>query len=68
MMNDLYTDFNLGTYYYYLPWAARKPIVCVTSQWEDVGFRYHSLNVLLRIASGLVSVYDIIDEELKEEI
>nr|XP_039273403.1 myoferlin-like isoform X2 [Styela clava] len=42
-----------GTYYYYLPWASKKPVVCVTSHWEDIGFRYHSLNVLLRLISTM---------------
>lgn len=46
----------LGTYYYYVPWGAKKPVVCVTSQWEDIGFRYHGLNVLLRIISNIVSI------------
>ncbi|XP_075458023.1 myoferlin-like isoform X3 [Ascaphus truei] len=35
-----------GNYYYYLPWYDTKPVVAVTSEWEDVTHRLHALNML----------------------
>lgn len=45
-----------GNHYYYLPWADTKPVVIVTSFWEDIGHRLESVNVLLYIADKLVSL------------
>ncbi|KAM6997545.1 myoferlin [Tautogolabrus adspersus] len=44
-----------GNHYYYLPWADTKPVVIVTSYWEDISHRLHSVNVLLFIAERLES-------------
>lgn len=43
-----------GNHYYYLPWADTKPVVIVTSFWEDISHRLESVNVLLSIAERLV--------------
>lgn len=45
-----------GNHYYYLPWADTKPVVIVTSFWEDISHRLESVNVLLYIAERLVSL------------
>uniref|UniRef100_A0A673CT31 Myoferlin-like n=1 Tax=Sphaeramia orbicularis TaxID=375764 RepID=A0A673CT31_9TELE len=42
-----------GNHYYYLPWADTKPVVILTSYWEDISHRLHSVNVLLCIADRL---------------
>ncbi|XP_041645504.1 myoferlin [Cheilinus undulatus] len=44
-----------GNHYYYLPWADTKPVVTLTSYWEDVSHRQDSVNVLLFIAERLES-------------
>uniref|UniRef100_A0A1A8LFT9 Myoferlin n=3 Tax=Nothobranchius TaxID=28779 RepID=A0A1A8LFT9_9TELE len=44
-----------GNYYYYLPWADTKPVVIVTSYWEDISHRLDSVNGLLFIADHLES-------------
>lgn len=43
-----------GNHYYYLPWADTKPVVIVTSDWEDISHRLDSVNILLYIADTLV--------------
>ncbi|XP_039994727.1 myoferlin isoform X2 [Xiphias gladius] len=44
-----------GNHYYYLPWADSKPVVILTSYWEDISHRLDSVNVLLSIAERLES-------------
>uniref|UniRef100_A0A3Q1GUG5 Myoferlin like n=1 Tax=Acanthochromis polyacanthus TaxID=80966 RepID=A0A3Q1GUG5_9TELE len=44
-----------GNHYYYLPWADTKPVVIVTSYWEDISHRLDSVNVLLFVAERLES-------------
>ncbi|KAI3363230.1 hypothetical protein L3Q82_011863, partial [Scortum barcoo] len=44
-----------GNHYYYLPWADTKPVVILTSYWEDISHRLDSVNVLLFIADRLES-------------
>ncbi|CAL8298808.1 unnamed protein product [Merluccius merluccius] len=44
-----------GNHYYYLPWAETKPVVILTSYWEDITHRLDSVNVLLFIAERLES-------------
>uniref|UniRef100_A0A2D4HDK0 Uncharacterized protein n=2 Tax=Micrurus lemniscatus lemniscatus TaxID=129467 RepID=A0A2D4HDK0_MICLE len=36
-----------GNYYYYLPWANTKPVVTLTSYWEDISHRLDPLNLIL---------------------
>uniref|UniRef100_A0A8C9ANG7 Fer-1 like family member 5 n=1 Tax=Prolemur simus TaxID=1328070 RepID=A0A8C9ANG7_PROSS len=35
-----------GNIYHYVPWYNTKPVVAVTSSWEDVSFRVNCLNLL----------------------
>uniref|UniRef100_I3KQ65 Myoferlin n=1 Tax=Oreochromis niloticus TaxID=8128 RepID=I3KQ65_ORENI len=42
-----------GNHYYYLPWADTKPVVILTSYWEDISYRLYSVNILLFIAERL---------------
>ncbi|XP_061078522.1 myoferlin-like isoform X1 [Conger conger] len=44
-----------GNHYYYLPWADTKPVVVITSFWEDISHRLASVNILLYIAERLQS-------------
>ncbi|XP_062256997.1 myoferlin isoform X1 [Platichthys flesus] len=44
-----------GNQYYYLPWADTKPVVILTSYWEDISHRLDSVNVLLSVAEKLES-------------
>ncbi|XP_019953049.2 myoferlin [Paralichthys olivaceus] len=44
-----------GNHYYYLPWANTKPVVILTSYWEDISHRLDSVNVLLSVAEKLES-------------
>uniref|UniRef100_A0A672VCM9 Myoferlin n=1 Tax=Strigops habroptila TaxID=2489341 RepID=A0A672VCM9_STRHB len=43
-----------GNYYYYLPWANTKPVVTLTSFWEDISHRLDPVNVILNMAERLV--------------
>uniref|UniRef100_A0A8C5BS85 Myoferlin like n=1 Tax=Gadus morhua TaxID=8049 RepID=A0A8C5BS85_GADMO len=51
-----------GNHYYYLPWADTKPVVILTSFWEDINHRLDSVNVLLLIAERLVRSDDLINQ------
>ncbi|CAL8391045.1 unnamed protein product [Arctogadus glacialis] len=42
-----------GNHYYYLPWADTKPVVILTSFWEDINHRLDSVNVLLFVGERL---------------
>ncbi|XP_072229894.1 myoferlin-like isoform X2 [Leuresthes tenuis] len=44
-----------GNHYYYLPWANTKPVVMVTSFWEDISHRLDSVNIILYITHRLQS-------------
>ncbi|XP_067092623.1 myoferlin [Osmerus mordax] len=44
-----------GNHYYYLPWADTKPVVILTSSWEDIGHRLDTVNILLFLADRLES-------------
>lgn len=44
-----------GNYYYYLPWAHTKPVVTLTSYWEDISHRLDAVNTLLVMAERLQS-------------
>uniref|UniRef100_A0A3P8V2F0 Myoferlin n=1 Tax=Cynoglossus semilaevis TaxID=244447 RepID=A0A3P8V2F0_CYNSE len=44
-----------GNHYYYLPWANTKPVVILTSYWEDISHRLDSVNILLSVAQRLES-------------
>lgn len=44
-----------GNFYHYVPWYNTKPVVAVTSYWEDVSFRMNCLNLLHFTRDRLVS-------------
>ncbi|KAK2820769.1 hypothetical protein Q5P01_023728 [Channa striata] len=44
-----------GNQYYYLPWADTKPVVVVTSFWEDISHRLDAVNIILYITQRLQS-------------
>uniref|UniRef100_A0A3P8S2L3 Myoferlin n=1 Tax=Amphiprion percula TaxID=161767 RepID=A0A3P8S2L3_AMPPE len=44
-----------GNHYYYLPWADTKPVVVVTSYWEDISHRLDTVNIILYITNHLQS-------------
>ncbi|XP_065152682.1 myoferlin [Paramisgurnus dabryanus] len=44
-----------GNHYYFLPWADSKPVVILTSFWEDISHRLDSVNIILYIADRLQS-------------
>ncbi|XP_023819286.1 myoferlin [Oryzias latipes] len=44
-----------GNHYYYLPWADTKPVVILTSYWEDISHRLDAINILLFTADQLES-------------
>uniref|UniRef100_A0A8C5CEE7 C2 domain-containing protein n=1 Tax=Gadus morhua TaxID=8049 RepID=A0A8C5CEE7_GADMO len=43
-----------GCHYYYLPWGNVKPVVVLSSEWEDIRPRIEALNMLLHITNNLV--------------
>ncbi|XP_059893638.1 myoferlin-like isoform X1 [Gadus macrocephalus] len=49
-----------GNRYYYLPWAATKPVVVVNSFWEDISHRLDTINIILFITRRLISNLDLL--------
>ncbi|RVE59409.1 hypothetical protein OJAV_G00188400 [Oryzias javanicus] len=44
-----------GNQYYYLPWPNTKPVVVLTSFWEDISHRLNAVNIILYITHRLQS-------------
>ncbi|XP_034146168.1 dysferlin isoform X4 [Esox lucius] len=44
-----------GCHYYYLPWGNVKPVVVLSSEWEDIKPRIETLNMLLAVIDRLES-------------
>ncbi|EMP42136.1 Myoferlin [Chelonia mydas] len=44
-----------GNYYYYLPWVNTKPVVTLTSFWEDISHRLDPVNLILTMVERLQS-------------
>ncbi|XP_052028026.1 myoferlin-like isoform X4 [Apodemus sylvaticus] len=57
-----------GNYYYYLPWAHTKPIVTLTSYWEDISYRLDAVNTLLVMAEWLQSNIEAVKSGIQGKI
>ncbi|XP_046305761.1 myoferlin isoform X2 [Marmota monax] len=57
-----------GNYYYYLPWARTKPVVTLTSYWEDISHRLDAVNTLLVIAERLQSNIEALKSGIQGKI
>uniref|UniRef100_A0A673IZ38 Dysferlin-like n=1 Tax=Sinocyclocheilus rhinocerous TaxID=307959 RepID=A0A673IZ38_9TELE len=54
-----------GCHYYYLPWGNVKPVVVLSSEWEDISLRIEALNMLLSIGNRLESNLEQVQLTLK---
>ncbi|XP_032915724.1 dysferlin isoform X9 [Catharus ustulatus] len=54
-----------GCHYYYLPWGNVKPVVVLSSYWEDIGHRLDAQNLLLHGAERLEANLEKIQVALK---
>lgn len=50
-----------GCHYYYLPWGNVKPVVVLSSEWEDIKPRIEALNMLLAVIERLVGVVTVME-------
>ncbi|XP_069756648.1 myoferlin-like [Narcine bancroftii] len=61
-----------GNYYYFLPWANTKPVVTLTSYWEDISHRLDSVNILkkmvLRLEENLTKLNTAIQAKAAEDL
>uniref|UniRef100_A0A286XVK5 Dysferlin n=1 Tax=Cavia porcellus TaxID=10141 RepID=A0A286XVK5_CAVPO len=56
-----------GCHYYYLPWGNVKPVVVLSSYWEDISHRIETQNQLLRIADRLEAGLEQVHLALKAQ-
>ncbi|XP_017292966.1 dysferlin isoform X5 [Kryptolebias marmoratus] len=54
-----------GCHYYYLPWGNVKPVVVLSSDWEDVRPRIEALNMLLAVIDRLEANLQRVQLEVK---
>uniref|UniRef100_A0A4W4HDD8 C2 domain-containing protein n=1 Tax=Electrophorus electricus TaxID=8005 RepID=A0A4W4HDD8_ELEEL len=54
-----------GCHYYHLPWGNVKPVVVLSSEWENIGPRIEALNMLLSIVDRLESNLKLVQLELQ---
>ncbi|XP_029931461.1 dysferlin isoform X2 [Myripristis murdjan] len=54
-----------GCHYYYLPWGNVKPVVVLSSEWEDIRPRIDALNMLLAIIDRLEANLQQVQLEVK---
>ncbi|XP_063257323.1 dysferlin isoform X1 [Prinia subflava] len=54
-----------GCHYYYLPWGNVKPVVVLSSYWEDIGHRTDAQNLLLHGAERLEANLEKVQVALK---
>ncbi|XP_069779523.1 dysferlin isoform X4 [Narcine bancroftii] len=54
-----------GCHYYFLPWGHIKPVVVLSSYWEDISFRIDALNILLHAVDNLESCLDLLHLAVK---
>ncbi|XP_047242007.1 dysferlin isoform X4 [Girardinichthys multiradiatus] len=54
-----------GCHYYYLPWGNIKPVVVLSSEWEDIRPRIEALNMLLAIIDRLEKNLQQVQLEVK---
>ncbi|KAM3857522.1 LOW QUALITY PROTEIN: dysferlin [Diretmus argenteus] len=54
-----------GCHYYYLPWGNVKPVVVLSSEWEDIRPRIEALNMLLAVIDRLESSLQQVQLEVK---
>uniref|UniRef100_A0A4W6EZ65 Dysferlin, limb girdle muscular dystrophy 2B (autosomal recessive) n=1 Tax=Lates calcarifer TaxID=8187 RepID=A0A4W6EZ65_LATCA len=54
-----------GCHYYYLPWGNVKPVVVLSSEWEDIKPRIEALNMLLAIIDRLEANLQRVQLEVK---
>ncbi|XP_012889823.1 PREDICTED: myoferlin isoform X2 [Dipodomys ordii] len=57
-----------GNYYYYLPWAHTKPVVTLTSYWEDISHRLDAVNMLLVMVERLQSNIEALKSGIQGKI
>ncbi|XP_069048827.1 dysferlin isoform X4 [Lepisosteus oculatus] len=54
-----------GCHYYYLPWGNVKPVVVLSSEWEDVKPRIDALNMMLHMTERLEANLEQVQLDLK---
>ncbi|XP_055986385.1 myoferlin isoform X1 [Sorex fumeus] len=57
-----------GNFYYYLPWSHTKPVVTLTSYWEDISHRLDVVNILLGVAERLESNIEALKSGIQGKI
>nr|CAB3264165.1 myoferlin [Phallusia mammillata] len=56
-----------GVKYHFMPWAAKKPVMMVTTHWEEISFRLFSLNFILRLIDKITMDLDRIKQLIEDK-